>query len=506
VAKETFYLTTPPCPPTRPPDLDLALEAVGADVFARAHRQRGHDVRLVAACLEQGRAVASAAYERGGAPQDLADQWTERWQATLRALDVAYDDFTRTTEPRHQRVVKAFFLRLFDHDDIYKGARKGPYCMRCRGFREVEDVCPACGGPLDPVTEEAYYLRTEKHRKRVVEYIESHEDFIQPVALRDGILESLAEGMADPCISRMGLAWALPVPIDPEHAIAVWFDALISYLTMSGYLAEPQMFERYWPPALQVVAPEGLPAHALSWLVVLAAAGLPFPKRLVVRGGLHVDAASLPSGAGDPGALATRLGSDTVRYALLRAVDFTADTVLSFQRILELRDADLVGRLARLVDLTRSAIAEHREGLVPRSGPVRAPDEPLVAAAAGLAEATAGFIDALDFGAALAATWDVVDLALGYAVATGLTDADTRTRRLDSVLYTLAESCRLIGHCLAPFLPAASRAIAAIFPVEPDGQEAADLARWGLLQPGAPVGLDEPLLPHLDAPAEGADA
>jgi methionyl-tRNA synthetase len=507
VAKDTLYLTTPPCPPTRPPDLDLALEAVGADVYARAHRQQGHEVRLVAACLEQGRAVAHAAYERGGTPQDLADQWTEQWRAALRALDVACDDFTRTTEPRHQRVVKAFFLKLFDHGDIYKGVREGLYCARCRGFREGQDVCSACGGPLDQVSEEAYFLRTEKHLKRVQEYLESHEDFIQPVSLRDEIVDALAEGMADPCISRMGLDWALPVPIDPEHAIAVWFDALISYLTTSGYLAEPQMFERYWPPALQVVAPEGLRSHALSWLVVLAAAGLPFPKRLVVRGGLQVDEDSLPSGAGDPAALATRLGSDTVRYALLRAVDFTAGTVLSFQRILQLRDDDLVGRLAWLVDLTRSAIAEHREGLVPRSGPVRAPDEPLVAAAAGLAEAAGAAIEAMDFGGALGAVWDVADLAIDYAAKAGLVDDDDRPRRLDSVLYNLAETCRLLGHNLAPFLPAVARAIASIFPIAPGARAPAELGHWGLLPPATPVGLDEPLLPHLDGdlPPHGND-
>jgi len=503
VAKDTFYLTTPPCPPTRPPDLDLALEAVGADVFARFYRQQGHDVRLVAACLEQGRAVAHAAYERGGTPQDLADQWTERWQATLRALDVAPDDFTRTTEPRHQRVVKAFFLRLFDHGDIYKGEREGPYCGRCRGFRDEDAVCPACGGPLDVVTEDAYFLRTEKHRKRVLEYVESHEDFIQPAEMREGILLYLSGSVTDPAISRAGHDWALPVPIDPEHAIAVWFDALISYLTTSGYLAEPQMFERCWPPALQVVPPDGLAVHAVSWLAVLAAAGLPFPRRLVVRGGLHMDQASLPSGIGDPAALATRLGSDTVRYALLRAVDFTADTDLTFQRILELRDADLAGRLAKLVDLTRCAIAERRDGAVPRSGPVRKPDESLVAAASGLANATKGYIDAMDFGAALSAAWDVVDLALEYASETGLTHPDTRTRRLDSVLYTLAESCRLVGRHLAPFLPAVSRAIAAIFPVDADGKEPGDLARWGLLRAGTPVRMDEPLLPHMDAPTGG---
>jgi methionyl-tRNA synthetase len=513
VAKGSLYLTTPPCPPTRPADLNLALEVVGADVFARYHRQAGRDVRLVAASLEHGRGVERAAYERGGTPQDHAAQWAERWQATLKALTVAYDDFTRTTEPRHQRVVKAFFLKLFDAGDIYKDTREGRYCSRCEELHPHDEAadatCPACGERLTDAAEEAYFLRASKYQKAVVEHLEAEEGFLQPPALREALLESVAEaGLPDPCISRTGHDWAIAVPIDPGHAIADWFDALITYLTTSGYLAEPQMFERYWPPTVQVIGPADVPTHALVWPAVLKAAGLPLPERLLVRGELRPEESPADRKARkpkDPAALADHLGSDAVRYALLRAGDYTVDGVFSEQQITDLRHRDLSIRLARLVETTLGSIEALSDGRIPRAGPARAADQPLIDAATSLHERTGKLIETFDFGAALDTVWSVVDDALAHAEAAGLSEPGSQGRkpaRLASTLYLLAEACRLIAHSLQPFLPGTAAAIQTMLGVSTAGQSPSSQLRWGLTQPETRIKRDEPSLTRLVGPAD----
>ena len=286
--RASFFLTTPALSPTRELDLSLALEFIGADVVARYQRGLGRDVRLVVEALEHGRDVERAAYERGGTPKHLADESAERWDNALKALCVAHDDLVRTTEARHQRVVKALFLKLFDQGDIYKGSRQSRYCPRCEELRPdsrgAEAACPECGEPLADVAQEAYFLRASKHAKAIIDHIEGHPDFITPASCREEILAATAEeGIADPCISGAGRPWAIAVPISPQHAVEGWFDGLISYLTASGYLAEPQAFERTWPPCLQIIDPAALRAHALAWPAVLIAAGLALPEARIAQ-------------------------------------------------------------------------------------------------------------------------------------------------------------------------------------------------------------------------------
>jgi len=511
VAQGPLYLTTPPCPPTRERDLDLALEVVGADAFARYHRLCGRDVRLVAAALEQGRGVERAAYERGGTPEDLAEQWAEQWQATLKALDVAYQGFARTTELRHQRVVKAFFLKLFDQGDIYKGTHEGAYCPHCEDFfpgeQPAEGQCPVCHETLTEAAEEAYFLRTSKYQKAVVEQLEARSDFIHPSAHQEAVLRSVeATGMPDRCISRPRRGWAVPVPIDTDQAIEVWFDALISYLTTSGYLADPQMFERYWPPCVQIVTAEALASHALAWPAVLMAAGLPLPERLFVRGrlGLEGGEAAKPA-TKDTAALVDRIGADAVRYALLGCTDYAADGTLSLRDAVEACNEDLTDRLARLVETTLGAIEQLCDGQLPRPGPLGAAEEELAKDATSLFPAIGSSIEMFDFGPALERAWHVVDEALRYAEEMGVAEPRGEAiepRRLNTALYVLAETCRLIAHGLQPFLPGAAAAIHDLFGVRCEGQEPAAHSQWGLTQPESRVRRSGAFLPRLAVPTD----
>ena len=506
MVKDLVYLTLAPWRPTREPCLDLAFEAVGADVFARHHRLRGHEVCFVAAALEQGRAVERAAYERGGTPQGLVEQWAERMLATLAALDVTHDDLVRTTEARHQRVAKALFLKLFDKGDVYKGTREGSYCARCEEFEANEappgTPCPACGQPLATATEAAYFFRASKYQRAVVEWLQGHRGAIQPAERGKAVLDSIAAaGVADVCISRAGHEWAIGVPIDPDHAIDSWFDALVSYLTTSDYLADPQVFERCWPPDVQVIGLEDLRVHAVAWPAVLLALGLPLPERLIVRGGLELEAAE-PRRAADcaPGPLAARFGADALRHALLRSVDYAAGGRLSQAQLLEPASGPLTEGLGALVETTLGAIEGLRGGRVPRPGGLGAAEQEVAEAASRLFDLTGRLIDEFDFRGALAHLKAATDKTLRYAEAAGLAAPDggaSAARRLDTALYVLAEACRLIAHSLEPFLPGLAAEIRGRFGVETRRKASADDAAWGITQPQTLIRRGGPLLASL---------
>ena len=505
MSHDSPYLTTPPCPPTAEPQLDLAFEAVGADVFARSRQLHGLDTRFVVASLDYGRAVQRTAFERGGTPQDLANQWAESWQATLKALHVAPDGFTRTGETAHQRVVKAFFLKLFDQGDIYKGTRQGSYCPRCKDFAQgdppADGRCPLCHEPLSDATEQAYFLKASKHAKAIVAHLGQHHDFICPSALQDAVLKSATDaGVPDLCISRTRHQWAIPIPIDPDHVIDDWFDALISYLTSGGYLADPQLFERFWPPHFQILPNDSLERHALAWPALLMAAGLQLPDHLLVRGRFCLEQAGAPGGPPtDPAGLVERLGPDAVRYALLRAAPYTDGGTLALHTLVELCNADLTDRLARLVETTLGAICARRGGAVPRPGPLADAEGTLVEAATAVFATTGRLVGEFGFPAALDHLWAVVDDALTYAQAAGVATPNGQAdpRELDTSLYVLAEVCRLLALSLRPFLPGAAAAIEQRLGTDTSGQKPASQTQWGLTQPQARVQQLGTLLPRI---------
>jgi len=484
------YLTTSPRSPTREPDLDLAFELVGADVFARYKRLRGADVRVVAATVEQGREVERLAYERGGTPQDLIDHWAEHWQATLDALDVAHDDHVRTTQARHQRVVKAVFLKLFDKGDIYKGTREGPFCVRCAEFVSEGETCPTCGDALTDAGEEAFFLKASNRQKNILARL-LDDGFVEPPERGQAIAEPLRQaGVADVAISRAGHEWAIAVPIDPDHAIEPWFDALLSYLTGSGYLAEPQTFERYWPPVLQVVPRDGLTTHAVAWPALLMSLGLPLPARVVARGRLAVDSdESLESCS-----LADHYGCDALRLALLSVASYTEGGTFSVGRLVQLHNEHLAGTLGGLVERVVGFAHRAREGIVPRAGQFGSREDELAAEASGLLDEVGTHIEGIDFPAALDRLWATAAKTQEYAEPLAEEAAAAHpTRKTDTTLYVAAETCRLVALALWPFLPRTAEAVLERLGLEPKEELAEPKPHWGHLKPGTRVAPGEPV-------------
>jgi methionyl-tRNA synthetase len=531
VVHEPFTVTTPPLRPSRGLDLTAVRELVGADVLARYHRAVGRDARVVVASIETGREVAtsppcplSARGEgdggRGPAAAELARAWAARCEALLRALDVHHEGLSRTSEPPHLHVVKAFFLKLFDEGDVCKKACSGRHCPRCAEFlpelaegTEGEVPCPRCGEATTAAEGEAYFLRASKYHKAVLEHLKEHADFVVPASRREAVLEAAERGVPDVRVSCAAGEGAVEVPFDPEHAIEPAFDALITYLSATGYLADPQTFERQWPPSVQVVAATDLEAHALVWPMVLIAVGLPLPEQLLVRGALRLvsdgGAEETAADAGDPAALAARLGSDALRLAVLHAAAYTDDASLSARQVVEVGNLHLADGVGRLADTALRAIAERRQGAVPRCGTLQEPEAELVEKAGALFEACGAALRGFDFPGALDRVGAVVRDALAYAESNGLTalggaggepstSLGPGPRRLNTVLYVLAEVCRLVAYSLEPLLPAAAARIESRLGVRYEGVALADRPRWGLMQPHAPIAGTEPLFPRRD--------
>jgi len=490
------YLTTSPRSPTREPDLDLAFELVGADVFARYKRLRGADVRVVAATVEQGREVERLAYERGGTPKDLIDHWAERWEATLDALDVAHDDHVRTTQARHQRVVKAVFLKLFDKGDIYKGTREGPFCVRCAEFVSEGETCPTCGDTLTRAGEEAFFLKASSRQKNILARLLDDGGFIEPPERAQAVAEPLREsGVADVAISRAAHQWAIAVPIDPNHAIEPWFDALLSYLTGSGYLAEPQTFERYWPPVLQVVPRDGLATHSVAWPALLMSLGLPLPARVVARGKLAVDT----DGSLEPCSLADHYGCDALRLALLSVAPYTEGGTFSVGRLVQLHNEHLVGTLGGLLERVVGFAQRARDGAVPRPGQFGSREDELAAGASGLLDEVGAHVERLDFPAALETLWATAAKAREYAEPLAEEAAAANpNRKTDTRLYVAAETCRLVALALWPLLPRVAEAVLERLGLDPKEELAEPKPHWGHLKPGARVAPGEPVASPLE--------
>jgi len=414
----------------REPDLDLAFELTGADVYARSLRARGHRVRFLVAGPSPGPAGAR-----------------ERWLATLNALDIACDELVSSDEARHVRVARALFLKLARQEDIYKAAHEG---------------------------EEAYFLAVRKRLRPILEQLQAHPEFIQPPERRDALLRLPGEeGALDPLVARRRHGTGTGVPSDPGFVVEPWFDLLATYLTGCGYLDDPALMESCWPPHLQVVDEETLIVHAFAWPAMLAALGLSRPHRLLVRGNLRLEGIGPTDGAPpdlSPLALAARYGADATRYALLRNVSYVAGARLSPAQAVPAAREPFAEALQELLDTVLASLQAERAGVVPGAGPLGAAESQLLHAADAMAVAVAESIAAFDFQHALSHIGSTVTRALEYARRAGGAENDVSgppERRRDLELFTLAEATRRIAWSLAPFLPRTAMAIYHCLGTEP---------------------------------------
>ncbi len=462
--RSPLYVTTPIYYPSDHLHIGHAYTTVAADAYARYHRLRGHDVRLLTGTDEHGQKIERKAREAGVAPQQYVDRIVAGIQALWDKLHISHDDFIRTTQSRHTQAVEHIFNQLLAQDDIYLGVYEGWYCTHDEAFftdrQLVNGNCPDCGRPVERVREQCYFFRMHKYADRLRAHYEENPAFIQPESRKNEMLQNfLLPGLEDLAVSRTTFDWGIKVPNDPKHVIYVWIDALSNYITALGYgTDDATLFSRYWPAHVHLVGKEIVRFHAITWPILLMALGLPLPRHVFAHGWLLMKDGKMSKSKGnvvDPNVLIDRYGLDALRYYLLREVPFGADGSFTPETFVERLNADLVNDLGNLLNRTLVMVEKYTAGVIPSRGTATHFDDALRDTALQTVTDVQRTMERLEFSLALTAIWQLIRRTNKYIDETqpwALAKEETTRPMLHTVLFHLACSLRTVAGLLQPFL------------------------------------------------------
>jgi methionyl-tRNA synthetase len=512
MAPRTFYLTTPIYYVNARPHAGHAGTTIMADAMCRYRRICGDRVYLLTGTDEHGDNIAQRAAKAGVTPQAFADEIAAAFRDTWRRLGITNDDFIRTTEPRHARVVQAILQQLYDAGEIYFGEYGGNYCFGCERFytdKEVVDgKCPDHQRPLTYIKEKNYFFRMGKYQEWLIQHIEEHPGFIQPERYRNEVLGFLREPLQDLSISRpkSRLQWGIPLPFDDQYVTYVWFDALINYVSALGY-PDGDLYREFWPHVEHLIGKDILKPHAVYWPTMLKAAGIPLYRRLNVHGYWSYGGGKMSKSVGnvvEAFQLTDKYGHDAFRYFLLREMVFGLDANFTEEALVGRLNADLANDLGNLASRATTLIVNFGGGVVPAPAASGADEIAIHAALERARQEVADAMEVFAFQRALAAIWEFIGAVNRYVDAqapwTLAKDADRR-ERLGTVLYTLAESLRCLGILIDPFLPEAAGKIRGALQ---QGSPRFEDLDWGRLPPGSPVQKLAGLFPRIDAKTQSA--
>ena len=467
MAKEKYYITTAIAYTSGKPHIGNTYEAVLADAIARFKRQEGYDVFFQTGTDEHGQKIEMKAQEAGVTPQKFVDGVASQIKSIWDLINTSYDKFIRTTDDYHERQVQKIFKKLYEQGDIYKGHYEGMYCTPCESFftesQLVDGKCPDCGRPVTPAKEEAYFFRMSKYADRLIEHINTHPEFIQPVSRKNEMMNNfLLPGLQDLCVSRTSFKWGIPVDFDPDHVVYVWLDALTNYITGIGYDCDgesTEQFKKDWPADLHLIGKDIIRFHTIYWPIFLMALGLPLPKQVFGHPWLLQGDGKMSKSKGNviyADELVDFFGVDAVRYFVLHEMPFENDGVITWELMVERLNSELANTLGNLVNRTISMSNKYFGGVVADKGVAEPVDEALKAFVLEVPKKVVAKMDELRVADAMTEVFSLFKRCNKYIDETmpwALAKDESKQDRLATVLYNLVEGICIGATLLQSFMP-----------------------------------------------------
>jgi methionyl-tRNA synthetase len=511
MSKGNFYITTPIYYPSDNLHIGHAYTTVAADTIARYKKMTGFDTRFLTGSDEHGQKIQRTAKAKGMEPKEYVDKIVEGFKQMWKVLEISYDDFIRTTEDRHKKVVQEIFVKLYEQGDIYKSEYEGWYCTPCETFwtgRQAEGkVCPDCGRLVELVKEESYFFKQSKYAERLLKHIDDNPGFIQPVSRRNEMVNFIKQGLDDLCVSRTTFDWGIPVPFDPKHVIYVWIVALTNYYSaLAGGQAEDTLVKKYWPCDVHLMAKDIVRFHTIIWPIILMAAGIELPKKVVAHGWLLLEGGKMSKSKGnviDPLVLVDKYGVDAIRYYLLRELPFGADGYYAEDILVQRINSDLANDLGNLVSRSVAMVEKYFGGKVQLPAESDDFDRDLIKTAGEVVREYEQLMEKYELSNALGAVWRLIGRSNKYIDETMpwiLAKDESKSARLGTVMYNLMEVIRVVTVMISPFMPLLPERIwEQTGLVETEGDKTwASLGQWGGYPAGTVVKRGASLFPRIE--------